>query len=191
MAWGRLHDRALGNVKLLKLSDGAWRMWGCALIHCQDNLTDGFVDAEVIETFRVRANRAAVIRELTLSRVTGKAPLWKVVRGGYQIHDYLDWNPSAASIRKSRERNANRQKRWRRNGVTNAVSSPSRHANHIPLPLPSTSFGSNTRARAKKRAGRASEWLDSIGYCFHKPRCTDSDVCRKKRAAEKNAQRGA
>lgn len=31
----------------------------------------------------------------------------------------------------------------------------------------------------------AEDWLEKIGYCWHTPRCTDSDICRAKRAAEK------
>lgn len=29
------------------------------------------------------------------------------------------------------------------------------------------------------------EWLERIGYCFHQPVCTDSAVCRAKRAKER------
>jgi DNA-binding winged helix-turn-helix (wHTH) protein len=29
------------------------------------------------------------------------------------------------------------------------------------------------------------EWVERIGYCFHKPICTDSAVCRAKRAQER------
>lgn len=31
------------------------------------------------------------------------------------------------------------------------------------------------------------EWIERIGYCFHSPTCTDSAVCREKRANERAA----
>lgn len=33
----------------------------------------------------------------------------------------------------------------------------------------------------------AAEWLERVGYCFHRPLCSDSAVCRAKRAKERAA----
>src|SRR5436190_130263 len=99
MPWGRLDDQGNGNAKLLALSDAAWRMWGCGLIYCQAKLTDGFIPAPIIETFGVKAqNKKKVAAELCAVLVPGKGPLWKEVSGGYQIHDYLDWNDSREKV---------------------------------------------------------------------------------------------
>lgn len=103
MPWGRLDDKANGNAKLLALSDSAWRMWGCGLIYCQNNLTDGFIPSFAIDAFGVRAkNKQAVADELCRSLVPGKGPLWHKVDSGYQVHDYLDWNDSRESVEKQR-----------------------------------------------------------------------------------------
>lgn len=124
MPWGRLDDRANGNAKLLALSDAAWRMWGCALIYCQANLTDGFVPAHALDTFGVRArNKKAVAEELCRPLVPGKGPCWHKVAGGYLFHDYLDWNDSREKILHERAIAEARKKRFedrRKNGVPNA-----------------------------------------------------------------------
>ncbi len=54
MAFGRLHEEAAGDGKLLALSDAAFRMWACGLIYCQKNLTDGFIPEHAIAAFGVR-----------------------------------------------------------------------------------------------------------------------------------------
>lgn len=33
----------------------------------------------------------------------------------------------------------------------------------------------------------APDYIEDVGYCFHSPKCTESDVCRAKRAAERTA----
>lgn len=114
MAWGRLDDRANGNAKLLALSDGAWRMWGCALIYCQANLTDGFVPEHAIHTFGVRAeDKPGIADELCRALVPGKGPCWHRVEGGYRVHDYLDWNDTREDILREREKSNDRKRRWR------------------------------------------------------------------------------
>jgi len=125
MPWGRLDDQGNGNAKLLALSDAAWRMWGCGLIYCQANLTDGFIPEHAIHAFGVRAkNKQLVVDELCSVLVPGKAMLWERTAGGYRIHDYFDWNDSREDIRAGRERSKQRFERWRerrRNAPNNAL----------------------------------------------------------------------
>lgn len=116
MPWARLNDKANGSAKLLALSDAAWRLWGCGLIYCQDNLTDGFIPKYAIHTFGVRAKGAALnkaIAELCVSLVPGKGPLWHLFDTGYTVHDYLDWNESREAVIRERERSKGRVERFR------------------------------------------------------------------------------
>lgn len=141
MAWARLDDQANGNGKLLALSNAAWRLWGCGLIYCQANLTDGFIPDHAIETFGVRfrdrRERRNAVEELQKSLVPGKGPLWHRVDGGFQVHDYLDWNDSREEILKARAQGKARLDRFRNrlaedraakeraaNGVGNAFQLP-------------------------------------------------------------------
>lgn len=123
MAWGRLHDQANANAKLLALSDAAWRMWGCGLIYCQCNLTDGFIPEHAIHTFGVRAkNKEAVAEELCQVLAPGKGPCWRRVDGGYQVHDFLDWNDSRADVLEGRQRARERLTKHRTKRVVKRVS---------------------------------------------------------------------
>ncbi len=118
-------------------------MWGCGLIYCQQELTDGFIPAQIIETFGVKApNKRKVATELCTPKVPGKKPLWKEVEGGYQVNDYLDWNDSRALVLKRREGSKARQQRFRQthdasehNADSNAVSLASHNSLQTALPL--------------------------------------------------------
>jgi hypothetical protein len=128
MPFGRLHEEAAGDSKLLALSDGAWRMWGMGLIYCQKNLTDGFIAANAIATFGVRGpgkrsiDPDVVARELCTEQVPGKAPVWEKVDGGYRVHDYLEWNDSKDEILKMRQDKRDRTARWRERKQSQSAS---------------------------------------------------------------------
>ena len=128
MSWGRLDDKANGNAKLLALSDAAWRMWGAGLIYCQDNLTDGFIPDHAIYAFGVRArNKVAIADELCRALVPNKGPLWHKTEGGFQVHDYLDWNDAREKVLAEREKSGDRLKRFRKRvspPVSNGVRTP-------------------------------------------------------------------
>jgi hypothetical protein len=129
MPWGRLDDGANGNAKLLALSDAAWRMWGCGVIYCQANLTDGFIPRHAIETWGVRAkNKPAIARELCTALIPGKAPLWHEVEGGYRMHDYHDWNDAKEEIEAKREKNKARKERW----IKRRQDSSGTRSGHVP-----------------------------------------------------------
>lgn len=103
MPFGRLHEEAAGDSKLLALSDAAWRMWGMGLIYCQKNLTDGFIPSGAIFLWGVRSkNLSRVADELCTPQVPGKDALWAHAADGYLIHDYLQWNDSKDEILKGR-----------------------------------------------------------------------------------------
>jgi hypothetical protein len=125
MPFGRLHEEAAGDGKLLALSDAAWRMWGMGLIYCQKNLTDGFIAAHAVASFGVRAPHKKVAEELCRAQVPGKAPLWKKVAGGFQVHDYLQWNDSREIVQAKRAGARDRIERWReRHGKDVAQNAP-------------------------------------------------------------------
>lgn len=132
MPWARLDDRGNdADSKLLALTDAAHRMFTCGLIYVSKALTDGFIPEHVIDTFGVRAkNKRAVAEELCTPLVPGKQPLWHKVDGGYQVHDYLDWNDNKETVVAKRQRSADRVTRFRQrlgdapcNALHNAVTS--------------------------------------------------------------------
>jgi 5-methylcytosine-specific restriction endonuclease McrA len=82
------------------------------LIYCQANLTDGFIPEHAVPTFGVRVRNQPELRtfvaELCASQVPGRGPLWHRVPGGYQVHDYLDWNDSRQQVEEVRASNKRR-----------------------------------------------------------------------------------
>lgn len=116
MAWVKLDD-AMGEHKkyrrLLKVGGvGAFGLHALAILHSARYLTDGFIEDEFVqETFtETRATKRE--RERTLAALQEKG-VWERVEGGWQIHDYLDHNPSRAEVEDRRRRDAERKARGR------------------------------------------------------------------------------
>ena len=83
MTWLKLDDRFPRHPKVLSLSDRAFRAHVSGLCYCAEQLTDGVVEAGIVD------KRAA--RELV------GAGLWiEMPAGRHRIHDFLDYNPSKA-----------------------------------------------------------------------------------------------
>lgn len=121
MSFLRLDDMMVGHRKTRRLLRGQRQGGGLGsfglhvlgMLHCATYLTDGFVEDEFVE------------ETLDDSRVTGKqrAQLidglidggqWTRIDGGYQIHDYLDHNPSRADVEDRRAKDAERKASGRR-----------------------------------------------------------------------------
>lgn len=126
MTWGKVDDKLHSAVKWRATSKPARALWTTCLSWCMDQLTDGFVpDAmlSVLDGTRVEADN--LIR-------TG---LWERVDGGYLFHDWLEYQPSRASVLADRKAAAERQKRAREkakesrdsHAVTHAVTTPVSH----------------------------------------------------------------
>lgn len=99
MGWVRIDDQAPRHHKLLRAGpDAAW-LWVCSLAHCQSQLTDGFVSNAVLPMIGI----AGVAKARRLANTLVEVGLFDIVDGGFQIHDYLDWNDSAAQVRADKE----------------------------------------------------------------------------------------
>lgn len=90
MSWVKIDDGAPDNPKLLKAGAEACWLWVCALAYCnRQTKRVGFIpDAKVSVLYPVKnAERLA-------SRLV-ECGLWERDEGGYQVHDYLEFQPSA------------------------------------------------------------------------------------------------
>lgn len=101
MSWVRIDDGFLDHPRIKPLSDRAVREFLSGLSYSMRYLTDGHVPDHA-----VRNARAAV--ELDA------AGLWLRVDGGWHVHDWKQWNPTADEIRQRREKDAERKRRQRR-----------------------------------------------------------------------------
>ena len=107
MPWVKLDDRFPSHRKISLLSDRAFRLYVSALCWSSENLTEGLIrDRELSVVARIRGIKGAA-KELE------EAQLWDRGDGGWQIHDFLEYNPDRAKVKAEREANAARQQAWR------------------------------------------------------------------------------
>lgn len=106
MTWTRLDDGFPSHPKVMGLTDGGFRALVTGLCYSNQHLTDGFVPNGVVKT------RYAV--ELCAKHI------WALdTRGGYAIHDFLEYNPSKTEV--VAERDA-RKEAGRRGGRAKALA---------------------------------------------------------------------
>ena len=104
MPWVRIDDSLPDHPKVALVADDA-AMWlhVCGLCYANRYLTNGFIPKEQVK--RLARNRGAA--KLV------KAGLWDEVDGGYQIHDYLEYQSSRDKVLADREAAKKRMARAR------------------------------------------------------------------------------
>lgn len=112
MAYGAVHAGFFENAKYLAAlrRDSAsvvLYLWG--LTYCNDQLTDGYI-AEI----QIR-RRVEFRKPLALAAILCECGLWDSAPGGYQVHDFLEYNEPAARVRAKQKSAAERQAAWRAN----------------------------------------------------------------------------
>jgi len=98
MAWVKLDDQWYDNPKLLDLSLESIGVWVIGLTYASRHLTDGFVPYKALK-------RIIDAPEEHTEALEARG-LWSVVEHGWQIHDYLDYQPSAAEVKDRRKKRA-------------------------------------------------------------------------------------
>jgi len=107
MTWARLDDQFYNHPKVAKLGDmllPAVGLHALALCYCNAYLTDGFIPKDQIP--RLTGDVTLLLPGGTpwvLVNDLLDAGLWEKAEGGYQIHDFLDYNPSRVEVLKERE----------------------------------------------------------------------------------------
>lgn len=124
MGWVKLDDGFGEHPKIARLSDSALALWVASLAYANRNLTDGFIP-ESVGFGQLRysgGNTVPFVAELE------EIGLWETVEGGWQVHDYLDFQRSRVEILGERESVRDRVQRHRdavsneeSNAVTTAV----------------------------------------------------------------------
>jgi hypothetical protein len=84
MAWVRIDDRAMSHPKIVGLNDQAFRLWVWGLSYAQQHLTNGILTSEALPARLKRFATDLVAKRLWDAQATG----------GFQIHDFLEWNDS-------------------------------------------------------------------------------------------------
>jgi hypothetical protein len=130
MAWVRLDDGFPDHPKAVQAGPLACWLYVCSLAYANRYLTDGFIPDRQIARL-IDAKKPAALAAILVS-----VGLWEEIEGGYRIHDYLDYQPSAEKVKKERGHNAERQARWRdRNAESNGVTPTVTNGPVTPAPI--------------------------------------------------------
>ena len=127
MSWVKLDDQFSHHPKIMQAGPLAGWLHVCALCYCASYLTDGFVPNAVTNVLADYSNIGVTtagndfvqfghdIEASELVDMLVFVGLWEPVNNGYQIHDYLEYNPSKADVLAERAKNAERQGRYQAN----------------------------------------------------------------------------
>lgn len=92
MTWVKIDDNFPDHPKVAGLTDSAFRTHMRAICYAARYLTDGAIPTSVLRSIGPR--RAATELEA--------AELWTKTDHGWQINDYLDYNPSREEVEQRR-----------------------------------------------------------------------------------------
>lgn len=115
MSWAKLDDRANEHRKQLAAGAEACWLWACGLMYAnRQTARDGFIPSQMLPMLYPLppGKRAKLVAKLL------EVGLWAEVPGGYQIHDFTEWNRTKEQVEAEREATRNRVARHRANGVT-------------------------------------------------------------------------
>src|SRR5262245_5893527 len=87
----------------------------CGLAYCNRYLTDGYVPAGAVRRLADLDDAQGLAARLV------DVGLWERVEGGFRVHDFGDYQPSAEAVRRERASNARRQELYRSPELTRAV----------------------------------------------------------------------
>jgi len=104
VTWVKIDDKFPRHRRLRSLGRDIPSKWlhTVALCFCAEHLTDGMIEEYDLEQ---------IIGDADMPKATGRrcvpklvaAGLWEEVDGGYQIRDFLDYNPSSEDVKAKRQ----------------------------------------------------------------------------------------
>jgi len=118
--WVRIDDHFNEHPKLAAAGPLAWALWFAGLAYCNRNLTDGFipwsvahalvswdfVDGDDIRSIYVGSPMTVSEEGQVTSRyvvdLIVEAGLWVETRGGFEVHDFAQYQPTKAAIEAER-----------------------------------------------------------------------------------------
>jgi hypothetical protein len=171
MSWAKLDDAMLDNHKVAAVGGAGFALHIAGILYCARNLTDGFIPAGKVATLVDSADFRPSVAALLARLVTNN--LWhrNEERNGYDVHDYLTYNPTKEKVLADRESARNRQGRHRRSLTELQARSQRSHAvtepesprdfartSDAPVPVPVPSSEASCEASSGARALNISTW---------------------------------
>lgn len=107
MAWVRLDDGFPEHWKAEAAGDHACWMYVSGLTYCARALSNGFIP-------QGRVPKLTGLRQpMRLAAKLVEVGLWEAIEGGFRVHDYLDYQPSAEKIEEQRQQKTKRMADYR------------------------------------------------------------------------------
>lgn len=138
MSWVKLDDRYAHHPKILAAGPLAMALDVAAMCHAARHETDGHIPTtalHVVAPFLTRPKAMAAAAKLV------EVGRWRAVAGGWQIHDFLAYNPSAetraAQRAETEERREAANERMRRLRKRQSDASQKSHVRERDTPSPS------------------------------------------------------
>jgi hypothetical protein len=123
----RLDTHWHANPKVLALGLDGMGLHSWSISYCDAELTDGFIPVGALP--QLPRLKQAISRLVECGR-------WRVVEGGYQLHDYLQYNRSRHRVLTERAAAAERMQRAREVRANNGRSSGEVQPLPVPVPVP-------------------------------------------------------
>lgn len=120
MTWVKIDDQFFRNRKVRAVGKDGRELYLAALCWSSSELTDGFIPDYVLGPLAAEAE----VRGPSTARALVAAGLWEQVEGGWQVPDYLDYQPSGAKIREQRAYEREKKRRQRRSDDGRYTESP-------------------------------------------------------------------
>lgn len=112
MTWVKLEDTVTLHPKLLRLSDGAFRLWINGLAFANRGVTNGRIDKVLVPSLNHHGRWTAKQLAGFVAELAGG--LWLDEADHYQIHDYEHHQYEATKERVERKREVDREKQRRK-----------------------------------------------------------------------------
>ena len=145
MPWVKLDDQFPFNRKAIIAGKDGRALYITALCWTSGQLTDGIIDDAAVPMLAAVSGIDDAQGTAAHLVATG---LWERISGGYEIHDYHDYNPSSSDVRAMREARAEAGRRGgqasaasksQANGQANAEANGQANAEQKSTPSPSPS----------------------------------------------------
>lgn len=170
MAWAKIDDQLFSHPKIIKAGNEAMGVWLRALSYCVAHSTDGQIASSVLAGFAGEGRFAALTQRLVKAGL-----LDRIGRDNYALHDFLEYQPSAAEAKeRKKEISEKRSAAGRIGGLRSVLSKSSKGSsksggrlpggllaeqlkqNSTPVPSPSNT---DSAPQAKPEDDKAAETL--------------------------------
>lgn len=158
MAWFKADDQLPFHPKVLAAGNAAMGLWIRAGTWSSSQLTDGFIPTAIASAMANECDADALV----------DANLWDRVNGGYQFHDWADFQPSAEEERAKREarKRAGRKgaaARWgdKSNGKSHSRPHDTPDGKTMPRSRPRPNHSSTKSEGANRARALPDDWTPS------------------------------